>query len=98
MSHKVARTVLGILLVGPALAVPFKADGQTGSRHELSSMEKVTTAPSPAAALQTSTIQIPVQCGNPAAKVKTIGDALTLLGNLHPAVLLISGTCRENVV
>jgi hypothetical protein len=42
-------------------------------------------------------IQIPVQCGSPTAPVKSITDALKRLGNFHPAVLLISGTCRENV-
>src|SRR5262249_30111490 len=39
-----------------------------------------------------------VDCSNPAAKVKTITVGLTLLGDVRPAVLLISGTCHENVV
>lgn len=43
-------------------------------------------------------LTIRVECGNPTARVKTIAAGLQLLGNLHPAVLLISGTCHENVV
>ena len=42
--------------------------------------------------------QISVNCGTQRTKVKTIADGLKLLGNVRPAVLLISGTCHENVV
>ena len=43
-------------------------------------------------------ITINVDCGNPSAKVKTINSGLSLLGDTRPAILLISGTCHENVV
>lgn len=43
-------------------------------------------------------LTIRVECGNPAARVKSIADGLKLVGNLHQAVLLISGTCHEDVV
>jgi hypothetical protein len=98
MNHEVARTVLGLILVGQILALPVMAQGQTGSRRGVSSAEAVTSAPSPAATLQANAIQITVRCGNPTAKVKTIGDGLRLLGSVHPAVLLISGTCHEDVL
>src|SRR5215470_6392063 len=52
----------------------------------------------PAASPLVNTVQIRVDCGNPTARVKSIAGGLQLLGNLHPAVLLISGTCHENVV
>jgi len=43
-------------------------------------------------------LRIPVNCGNQEANVKTVADGLKLLGNARPAVLLISGTCHENVI
>lgn len=41
---------------------------------------------------------VAVSCGNPAAKVQTLADGLKLIGDDRPATLLVSGTCRENVV
>lgn len=80
------------------LGLAFSAHGQSGPRGGKASEEAGVSAPSQATALPANTVQIRVECGNPAARVKTIADGLKLLGNLHPAVLLISGTCHENVV
>src|SRR5215467_1416340 len=80
------------------LTLAFAARGQTGPQRERVSTVNGTSMSSQAAALPVSTIQILVQCGNPAAKVKTIGEGLKLLGALHPAVLLVSGTCHEDVL
>ncbi len=40
---------------------------------------------------------VTVDCSNPRAPVRTIADGLRMLGDSRPAVLLVSGTCRENV-
>jgi parallel beta helix pectate lyase-like protein len=54
-----------------------------------------------AAALASATVEkvgIHVDCSNVAAKVHTIADGLKAIGDAGPSVLLVSGTCRENVV
>jgi len=79
------------------LALPFAAHGQTGAGLDQTFAETLTRPPKPSAVLQTSAIQIQVQCGNPTARVKSIADGLKLVGTLRPAVLLISGTCHEDV-
>lgn len=38
-----------------------------------------------------------VDCSNPSAKVKTIAAGLSLLGDVRPASLFITGICHENV-
>jgi len=43
-------------------------------------------------------ITISVDCSSPSAKVKTIANGLSLIGGISPAVLLISGTCHEEVL
>ena len=81
-------------------ALPLAASGQSGSLTQ----ETVTgsgdrlTKSAAVAGSPVNTVQIHVDCGNPTARVKSIAAGLQLLGNLHPAVLLISGTCHENVV
>ena len=45
-----------------------------------------------------SKASIHVDCGNPTAKVRTIADGLAMIGDERPATLLVSGTCRENVL
>ncbi len=40
---------------------------------------------------------VAVDCSNPRARVRTIADGLRMLGDSRPAVLLVSGTCHENV-
>jgi len=80
------------------LALTFSAQGQTGPRGRKASSEEGISAPTQTTTLPVSALQIRVECGSPAARVKTIADGLKLLGNLHPGVLLISGTCHENVV
>ncbi len=80
------------------LALPLVMFGQSAPRMEEPSPRLETRTQQTTTATPGSTIQLRVECGNPAARVKTIADGLKLLGALHPAVLLISGTCHENVV
>ena len=80
------------------LALPLGAYGQSGSQAQQAIAETEPRVAKPAAVPLVNAIQVHVDCSNPAAKVKTIAAGLQLLGNLHPAVLLISGTCHENVV
>jgi hypothetical protein len=74
------------------------AQAQLVSAGGKAALETGIRASSPTTALSPGTIQILVQCGNPTARVKTIADGLKLLGVLHPAVLLVSGTCHEDVL
>lgn len=78
------------------LALASAALGQTSLRS--SRAAAATAHTNLPATLPAAPIQIRVDCGNASARVKTIGDGLKLLGTLHPAVLLISGTCHEDVV
>jgi hypothetical protein len=80
------------------LALPLVMFGQSASRMEEVSTRLETRAQQTTTATLGSAIQLRVECGNPQAKVKTIAAGLKLLGNLHPAVLLFSGTCHEDVV
>jgi hypothetical protein len=75
------------------LTVSLTAHSQLELRTEQGG-ERVTTL---AANTAENANQIVVRCGSPNAKVHTITDALKLIGRVRPAVLLISGTCRENV-
>src|SRR5262249_25482050 len=79
------------------LTLALTAQGQTGPQRERLSAVTGASMPSQPIALPARTIQIRVQCRNPSARVKTIGDGLKLLGTLHPAMLLVSGTCHEDV-
>ena len=54
--------------------------------------------PAIAASPAVSGVQLRVQCGNPYAPIKTIADGLKVASLLHPATLLVSGTCHENVL
>jgi len=51
----------------------------------------------PETAFSLKSITIRVDCNNARAPVRSIAAALKLLGNVHPATLLISGTCHEHV-
>jgi hypothetical protein len=51
----------------------------------------------PASAAPDARKTITVDCSNPRARVRSIADGLRLLGDVRPAVLLVSGTCLENV-
>src|SRR6516162_211305 len=77
-----------ILCLLAMLGLPLMAHGQTPVNASTSQ---------PAAPVASAGVQINVNCGNPRARVKTIADGLKLMGNQHPATLLISGTCHENV-
>jgi len=85
----IRRSPYGGLAVLGMLLAASTAD----ARSAAASSAPTATAASPAAA-----IQIHVECGNSSAKLRTITDGLKLLGSLHPAVLLVSGTCHEDVV
>jgi hypothetical protein len=78
------------------LLVPLAAHSQSNLRTEHGAV-KAGAAP-PAATVSWDGNTIRVQCGNPAARVKTIAAGLKMLGDARPATLLISGTCHENVV
>jgi len=85
--------------VGTVVAMlPFAACGQAASRRGTMVTEAAPSANSSTSALPPGTLQIRVDCGSSTAKVKTIAAGLKLLGNLHPAALLISGTCHEGVL
>jgi len=83
------RISIGLLFL-VALASPLVTSGQPGS-----------SSATRAALTTTSTmsgIQLHVECGNSKAPLHSIGAALKLVGNAAPTTLLISGTCRENVI
>jgi len=77
-----------ILYLLTILSLPVATHSQTSTKVNAAGVT----------ASQGKTLQISVNCGNQRAKVKTIADGLKLLGNVRPAVLLISGTCHENVI
>jgi len=80
------------------LALPLAAYGQSNLRSE-QTQARIDARDARATVTATDNSgTIRVKCGNPNAKVKTIADGLKLLGDERPAVLLISGTCHENVV
>jgi hypothetical protein len=87
---------LGVVAV--AVMLPFAAYGQAGSRRGTTVAEGAPNTTSSTSAFAANTLQIRVDCGSSTAKVKTIAAGLNLLGNLHPAVLLLSGTCHEDVL
>jgi hypothetical protein len=98
MKHHLTRTVQGIILFVVLNSLAPAAHGQIGPRGGKASTEAGVSAPTQSTALPASTVQIRIECGNATARVKTIADGLKLVGALHPAVLLVSGTCHENVV
>jgi hypothetical protein len=85
--------VLAVILV-----MPLAAYGQGGTRRGTNVVEAASITTSSATVFPAGTVQIRVDCGSSTAKVKTIADGLKLAGVLHPAVLLVSGTCHEDVV
>jgi len=78
------------------LALSLAAYSQSRSEHTQAMSDAREAKVSVMATDNRGTIH--VKCGNPNAKVKTIAHGLKLLGDERPAVLLISGTCHENVV
>lgn len=75
----------------PSLLLAMSADALDAPRAR----PEVPDAALPPIASQGS---VRVDCSNPRAPVHTIADGLAFLQNARPAVLLVSGTCRENVV
>lgn len=80
------------------LALPAAAHGQSNPRLEPRAARIDAPRLKVAVTTWNDSANIHVYCSNPKAKVKTITDGLTMLGDVRPAVLLISGTCHENVV
>lgn len=100
MKLRLVRLTFGTipLVILAVLTLPLGAYAQSDSRLGQGLTESLALLPKGSAVAQPSAIQIPVQCGSSAARIKSIADGLKLVGNLHPAVLLISGTCHEDVV
>src|SRR5215471_10783365 len=81
-----------VLMLAAMLSLPSLLQAQSAQVEVLSPRQQATNTLTPSA------LQIHVQCGNPAARIQSISAGLRLLGTLHPAVLLISGTCHEEVL
>jgi hypothetical protein len=96
MPHRNKTCVNYLGAVALAAMLPFATYGQGGLRGAPLT-EPAQSTVSSTGALPAGTLQIRVACGDPTAKVKTIAAGLKLVGNLHPAVLLLSGTCQEEV-
>jgi Right handed beta helix region len=80
------------------LALPLVVHGQSNLRSD-QAIARIDARDAKAVVISPDDSgQVRVNCGNPNARVKTIADGLKRLGDERPAVLLISGTCHENVV
>jgi parallel beta helix pectate lyase-like protein len=94
MEASMKNVICGLFLSG----LPLLAGAQAGAPGGKASARFGVREAQLLAPAQPSKPSVRVDCGNPAAKVRTIADGLATIGDERPATLLVSGTCRENVL
>ena len=91
------RTTLAVLLAMPALALAAPQH-QATVRTDVQAAQMQGLEPKLEKGFSRKNKNtIYVDCSSPTAKVKSIASGLNLLGDVRPAVVLITGTCHENV-